>query len=130
MGINSEDLMCREVGEIYLFKEIQDSQLIFSSRSAQVQVHMQVQVQVQFIADSWRTIGSKAIHNCRVRPTVKMTSYWKCLGKATIVFKVIVKMKIVRKQLNELQKHQQTEEDDTTEREPVANRGARKCSMH
>jgi hypothetical protein len=70
---------------------------------------------------------------------VKMTSYWKCTTSVntksfhalTVVFNVTVKMKIARKQLLTNcgeSEDQETDEDDTPERERATNQDARKCT--
>jgi hypothetical protein len=73
-----------------------------------------------------------------IRPTVKLTSYWKCTTSeitnsfhaSTIVFNVRMKMTVGSMQLlnkfSKTSEDQETDENDTTKYEQVTNQDARK----
>jgi hypothetical protein len=113
---NVQILYCAQLVH-YIPEAIQENLLISSSTAKKVSARIDLLKAAQFIAESWRRVSTKTIHNrfpavvsntqtwrCRIRSMVKMRSYWKCTTLEitenfhawTIVFIVIKKMKTVR----------------------------------
>jgi hypothetical protein len=102
----------------YIVETIQENLLTSSSAAKEVIARTDLIQPVHFIPDSWQRIPrpfrtslftvvlNTQTWRCQIRPIVKM-SHWKCttleitksLHALTIVFNVIMIMKIVRKQL-------------------------------
>jgi hypothetical protein len=121
MGIitNLKALYCAQLVN-YILEAIQENLLTSSSTAKEVSARIDLLQAIQFIADSWQRVSTKTIQNCFARCGFKH-SYLEMLNKADSendiileihhggnyeqfscidkVFSVIIKMKIVRKQL-------------------------------
>jgi hypothetical protein len=104
----------------YIHEAIHENLLTLSSRLKKYSARIDLLQAVQFIADSWRKVSIKTIQDCfahcgsdtqtcrcRMGPILEMTSYCECTTSEitksfhvlTAFFSVVIKMKIVRKQL-------------------------------
>jgi hypothetical protein len=108
----------------YILDAIQENRLT-SSTAKKVDARTDLLQAVEFIVNSWRSVSTKTVLNCFAHcsfkhldlempntAAMKMTPYWKCatseitrsFHESTIVLNIIMKMKIMRKQLlNKLQ---------------------------